>query len=93
LAFGISKTGWLYAIIFQGDRPLSRFQRTVTRYASLFVLGMGYLVLWQYEVDTALRRRGAWQALLAVWAIVVIWLTVRSLRRNAPLPAAHVCTA
>ena len=61
LAFAISKTGWIYAVMFQRDRPISAFQKTVTRYVSLFVLGMGYIVLWQYELDAAFHLRSAGQ--------------------------------
>jgi hypothetical protein len=82
VAFGISKTAWIYAAIFQRDRPISPFQKTVTRYVSLFVLGMAYLVLWQYEVDAALHLRSAWQGLLLLLAITVVWMTIRALRRN-----------
>ena len=81
-AFAISKNGWLYALWFQRDQPISPFQKTVTKYVSLFVLGMGYLVLWQYEIDAAFHVRSAWQGLLAIWAVVTVWLAVRTLRQT-----------
>lgn len=83
LALALSKTGWIYAVMFQRDRPLSSFQKTVTRYVSLFVLGMGYIVLWQYELDAALHLRSGWQVLLVFWAATMAWLAIRALRRNS----------
>ena len=83
LALALSKTGWIYAVMFQRDRPLSAFQKTVTRYVSLFVLGMGYIVLWQYELDAAFHLRSAGQVLLVFWAATMAWLAIRALRRNS----------
>lgn len=85
MAFSISKTGWIYAVIIQRDRPISPFQKIVIKYISWFVLGMGYLILWQYEVDAALHMRKAWQGLLALWALAMIWMAVRALRQSAAL--------
>ena len=83
LAFALSKTGWIYAVMFQRDRPISFFQKTVIRYMSLFVLGMGYIVLWQYELDAAFHLRSGWRLLLVVWAATTAWLAIRALRRNS----------
>ena len=83
LAFAISKTAWIYAVMFQRDRPISAFQKTVTRYVSLFVLGMGYIVLWQYELDAALHLRSGGQVLLVFWAATMACLAIRALRRNS----------
>jgi len=85
-ALAISKAGWIYATMFQRDRPLSHFQKTVSKYLSLFVLGMGYLVLWQFEVDTAVHIRGFWRALLVLWAGATAGMAIHALRRNPHSP-------
>lgn len=69
----------------QRDQPISLFQKIVIKYISWFVLGMGYLILWQYEVDAALHMRGAWQGLLALWALAMVWMAVRALRQSVAL--------
>jgi hypothetical protein len=84
-AFALSKAGWIHAIVFQRDQPISPFQKTLTKYASLALLGMLYLGLWQYEIDTILHVRGAWRILLVVWLIFIGWMAVRALRLRPAL--------
>jgi hypothetical protein len=83
LALAVSKTGWIYAIMFQLDRPISAFQKTVIRWVSWFVLGMGYIVLWQYELDAAFHLHSVWRLLLVLWATAMAWLAIRALRRDS----------
>jgi len=85
-AFVISKSGWLYALWFQRDQPITPFQKTVTKYASLLVLGICYVGLWQYEIDAAFHLRSAWQGLLVVWLVVTVWFAVRALRHRPTTP-------
>ena len=47
------------------------------------MLGMGYIVLWQYELDAAFHLRSAGQVLLVFWAATMAWLAIRALRRNS----------
>jgi hypothetical protein len=84
-AFALSKAGWIYAIAFQRDQPISPFQKALTKYASLALLGTLYLALWQYEIDVALHVRGGWRILLAVWLILVGWLAMRSRHQKPTL--------
>ncbi len=52
------------------------------------MLGMGYIVLWQYELDAAFHLRSGWRLLLIFWAATMAWLAIRALRRNtAATPA------
>jgi hypothetical protein len=44
---------------------------------------MGYIVLWQYELDAALHLRSGGQVLLVFWAATMAWLAIRALRRNS----------
>ncbi len=77
-----SKTGWMYAVMFQRDQPLSPFQRTTSKYFGWFVAGMGYIVLWQFELAAVFRTRSAWQWLLAIWTALVIYVALRALRMS-----------
>ncbi len=77
LIFGFlaSKTGWLYAAIFQRDQPMSVFQKTVSKYLGWFPVGMGYIVLWQYELDDVFHIDSAGRWLLGIWSGVIIYMT------------------
>jgi hypothetical protein len=45
---------------------------------------MGYIVLWQYELDDAFHATAAWRVLLAIWTVVTIYMALRSIRQNDP---------
>jgi hypothetical protein len=86
LIFGFlaSKTGWLYAAMFQRDQPMSVFQKTISKYLGWFTVGMGYIVLWQYELAEAFHFDSAWRWLLGIWTGLIVWQTLRSLRLSDP---------
>lgn len=77
LGLAASKTGWIYAAMFQRDQPITPFQKTVWRYFGWFTLGMAYIVLWQYELGSALRSPSAWRWLLGLWTILTFSLCMR----------------
>lgn len=85
LVFGFlaSKTGWLYAAMFQRDQPMSAFQKTIAKYLGWFTVGMAYIVLWQYELGDAFHTNTAWRWLIGIWACLIIWMTSRSIRLNS----------
>jgi hypothetical protein len=58
------------------------FQKTLSKYFGWFAVGMGYIVLWQYELDDAFGTRSAWRGLLAIWAVVVGYMAFRGIRQG-----------
>lgn len=72
----------------QGGRPLTPFMRSLTAFACLFALGMGYAIVFRTRLTRWLDWEQAWVAATLAWALTLSlfawWRRSRSSRHLAP---------
>jgi tryptophan-rich sensory protein len=61
--------GW--ARTTRRGKPLTSMQRQMIVYATVFALGMAYLILFQDELGRFLRWGDAWIAGLILWGVML----------------------
>jgi hypothetical protein len=62
-------------------KPLTDIQKQMLAYATLFVFGMGYIIVLKKPLGDALHWEGAWKWTIAVWCLLlslVAWARNRS---------------
>ncbi len=89
-AVGLRFSLWLEALIYHRGRTDPRFRKIIGNNASWFVLGMGYIALWRFELGDWLHWQNAWKLLLVFLAIFLVQRTIRQLR---PLPSPKPATS
>jgi len=71
---------WLYALGVRGGRPLTSFMRRTLIYGPLFVLGLGYLMMFAGNLHWP---RTVLFVLIALWGAVVVLLAWWRYRRTS----------
>jgi phosphoglycerol transferase MdoB-like AlkP superfamily enzyme len=67
------------ARVVTGGQPLSQPTRTILRYGSFFVLGMGYLIMILGTLK--LPDASLWVSVV-IWAVLVVWFALWRRRRD-----------
>lgn len=69
LMFSVICYGWARAT--RRGKPLTSLQRGMILYATIFALGMVYLILFQDGLGKFLRWKDAWIAALVLWGLIL----------------------
>lgn len=82
LTFIFSGICYSWACATRRGKPLTPLQRGMILYATIFALGMVYLILFQDVVGEFLRWKDAWIAALVLWGLVLAVLAWRRHRSS-----------
>jgi hypothetical protein len=80
---------YLWARTTRRGKPLTSLQRRMVFYATIFALGMVYLILFQDNLAAFLRWKEAWIAGIVLWGVlvaIVAWQLSR-VHRSSDVPS------
>jgi len=87
LALLFSGIGYLWARTSRRGKPLTRLQRRMILYATTFILGAAYAILFQEGLGVFLHWREAWIAAIILWAALLAVIAWRGANRASDTPS------
>lgn len=63
-------------------RPLTVFQKRLILYATIFMLGMSYTIIFHGQIGAALHWAHAWIGIVAAWAVLLAPIARRNYKEH-----------
>jgi hypothetical protein len=77
---------YLWAKGVRRGQPLTVFQKRLILYATIFMLGMSYTIIFHDQIGAALHLTQAWTGIVVAWAVLLVLIARRNYHKEHPRP-------
>lgn len=76
---------FLQAKFIRRGKPLTKLQKQMLVYGTIFAFGMGYLIVFQNALGNIFHHQSAWKFAIIIWGLLLLftaWQRNRSARNS-----------